>query len=264
MPGAYTFLTYLFSPYVNAFAAAQTVTVTIDPRVFTVIDTLPANASVTVPFRLGGWALDASAPSGTGVDVVNVYAYPDSGGAPIFAGSAFYGLPRADLVPFVGTRFRDSGYGLAVDGLAPGGYTMVAFAHSTVTGRFEPAVVHVTVTGAAEPLEIETFGIPPGGNPRAIFATGWAIDRRASSGPGVTAIQAWAYPAGGAAPIFVGSAQMPFERADIAAIYGSRYRDSGWTLGGTLPSGSYQIVFFALSAATGQFDNVRVRSLIVP
>ena len=78
---------------------------------------------------------------------------------------------------------------------------MVAYAHSTVTGRFEPAVVHVTVTGAAEPLEIETFGIPPGGNPRAIFATGWAIDRRASSGAGVIAIQAWAYLANGGSPI---------------------------------------------------------------
>ena len=142
------------------------------------IDTLPPNAAVTVPFRLGGWALDGSDSSGTGVDVVNVYAYPDSGGAPIFAGTAAYGLTRNDLVQYFGTRFRDTGYGLAVDGLAPGGYTMVTCAHSAVTGRFEPAVVHVTVTGAAEPLETETFGIPPGGNPRAIFASGWAIDRR--------------------------------------------------------------------------------------
>ena len=31
-----------------------------------------------------------------------------------------------------------------------------------------------------------------------------------------------------------------------------------------LPSGSYQIVFYALSAATGQFDNVRVIPVIVP
>ncbi len=263
-PGSYTFVAYLFSPYLTTFAAAQTVTVTIDPSTFTVIDTLAPNASVTVPFRLGGWALDGAASSGTGVDVVNVYAYPDSGGPPLFAGSAVYGGPRSDLTPYFGNAFFQSGFGLAVDGLAPGGYTMVAYAHSTVSGAFTPAVVHVTVTGAAEPFEIETFGIPSGGNPRAIFATGWAADRRAPSGTGVLAVQAWAYPANGGAPIFIASATMPVARADIAAIYGSRYLNAGWTLGGTLPSGTFDVAFFALSAATGQFDNVRVRRITIP
>jgi hypothetical protein len=261
-PGTYTFVVYLFSPYLKTFAAARTVTLTIDPRTFAVIDTLAPNASVTVPFRLGGWALDANAASGTGVDVVNVYAYPDSGGTPIFAGSAYYGLGRFDLVPYLGVQFVESGYGLAVDGLAPGGYTMVAYAHSTVTGGFTPAVVHVTVTGAAQPLEIESFGPQQGVS--GLVANGWAIDSRAAGGTGVLAVQAWAYPVGGGAPIFFGSALMGIKRYDIGFIYGERFWTSGWQIVGTLPSGTYDVAFFALSATTGLFDNVRVRRITVP
>jgi hypothetical protein len=265
-PGGYTFVTYLFSPYTNTFAAARTVAVTIDPSAFTVIDSLQPNASVTAPFVLSGWALDASATSGSGVDAVNVYAYPDSGAAPILAGTAVYGSPRGDLQPYFGASFINAGFGLAVDGLTPGGYTMVAYAHSTVTGAFTPAVVHVTVTGAAEPLEIESMGpcCTTHGFGTEFMATGWAIDRRAPSGIGVAALQAWAYPIDGRSPIFLGTAFLGLARPDVAAIYGSRYLNAGWSLHAFLPSGTYDVVFFELSAATGQFDNVRVRRIVFP
>ncbi len=264
--GTYTFVVFLFSPYVNSFAAVRTVTVTIDSSTFTVIDTLQPNASVTVPFELGGWAVDLSAATGSGVDAVNVYAYPDSGGAPTFIGTSGPRI-RPDLVPYFGQQFLLSGFDIAVDGLAPGGYTMVAYAHSTVTGAFTPAVVHVTVTGVQEPLVIEALDVIAG-SPN-VHASGWAIDTRTptvgSSGTGVLAVQAWAYPVNGGAPIFVGSAVLGFRRDDIAFLYrSSRYLFSGWQLVGTLPSGTFDVAFFALSAATVQFDNVRVRRITIP
>ena len=74
---------------------------------------LPAQgAAVTAPVTVKGWALDASAPSGTGVNLVETWSYPNpgSGAPPISAGYATYGVNRPDVVATHGTRFRYSGY----------------------------------------------------------------------------------------------------------------------------------------------------------
>jgi hypothetical protein len=45
-----------------------------------------------------------------------------------------------------GDQFRDSGYGLVINGLAPGTYDLAVFAYRSASGRFLPArVVRVTV-----------------------------------------------------------------------------------------------------------------------
>jgi YVTN family beta-propeller protein len=262
MPGTYTFVAFLFVRSTGRFDAVSTSTVTIDPQTLVAIDALAPGAQVTTPFHVGGWAIDASAATGVGVDAVHVYAYPDSGTAPIFLGSAALGLQRGDISGLAGSRFGNSGFALAGDGIAPGGYTIVAFAHSTVSGAFTPAVVHVTVTGSAEPFQIEHIFTNAG--PQRVLIIGWAIDRRAASGIGVSVIHFYAYPAGGGNPIFLGSVTPSVPRAEVEAMFGSRFRNAGFSLSADLASGSYQIVGFALSAATGQFDNVRVKPVIVP
>ena len=64
----------------------------------------------------------------------------------VFLGTAAYGGRRPDVAAVHGEQFVDSGFGLVVDGLAPGTYDIAVFAWSNVAGDFVPAkVVRVTV-----------------------------------------------------------------------------------------------------------------------
>ena len=113
------------------------------------IDLPAADAEVPGRFVVAGWAIDLDDPVGTGVDTLHVWAYPVIDGArgePQFLGATAYGGTRPDVAAVFGDRFRDSGYGLGVDGLAPGTYDLAVFAWSTARQDFVPAkVVRVTV-----------------------------------------------------------------------------------------------------------------------
>jgi hypothetical protein len=88
------------SSAVGAALGAATLTVMIadnDPRM--AVDVPAGNATVHRTFTVAGWAVDLLAPSGPGVDVVHVWAYPNpgSGADPIFGGAATYGGSRPDV-----------------------------------------------------------------------------------------------------------------------------------------------------------------------
>ena len=89
-----------------------------------------------------------------------------------------------------------------------------------------------------------------------ISMSGWAIDLAASTGTGVDTVHVWAYPSTGAAPLFVGIASYgTVQRGDVAAYFGvSRVTPSGFTVSGTLPPGSYNVVAFAHSTVTNTFN----------
>ncbi len=111
-----------------------------------VIDTPRSQQDVPQPFVLSGWAADLDADWGTAIDTLHVWAYPLTGGTPVFLGAATYGGTRPDVAVSHGDRFRDSGYRLVVQGLTPGNYDLAVFAWSTVKSGFLPArVVRVTV-----------------------------------------------------------------------------------------------------------------------
>ena len=98
------------------------------------------------PDIIAGWAADLDSRGDTGIQTVHVWAYPSSGGAPIFVGVAEYGGARPDVAAVYGERFLRSGYGLRVEGLPPGTYDLAVFAYSSVTGGFVPAkTVRVSV-----------------------------------------------------------------------------------------------------------------------
>ena len=103
-----------------------------------VIDAPHAQQELAQPFALGGWAADLDAASGSGIDTLHVWAYPLTGGAPVFLGTATHGGPRPDVAAIHGEEFRDSGYGLLVQGLVPGRYDLAVFAWSNVSGAFVP------------------------------------------------------------------------------------------------------------------------------
>jgi hypothetical protein len=86
---------------------------------------------------------------------------------------------------------------------------------------------------------------------------GWAIDRDAAVGTGVSSLHVWAYPVGSpdrTDPVFLGTAEYGGLRADVAAIFGERFRGSGYGLTVTgLPPGAYDLAVFAWSNARQDF-----------
>ncbi|MEO8260036.1 MAG: hypothetical protein ABI868_22010, partial [Acidobacteriota bacterium] len=108
-----------------------------------------AGATVRVPFLLGGWALDRTATIDSGIDAVDVWAYPASGAAPLFIGPATLGGSRPDVATDYGAQYGLSGFNIIVTtALPPGDYTFDVFAHRTSTQEFVlAAVVPLTVRG---------------------------------------------------------------------------------------------------------------------
>lgn len=145
-PGRWTLAVYGRSTATSTFSVVKVVPITVAasaPRM--VVDLPAANAIVTGPFQMFGWALDLSASSGTGVDAVHVWAYPVGGGAPIFEGAASY-MNRPDVGTAFGSRFTPSGFQLLAAALPSGTYDLVVYARSTVAGAFNNAkVVRITV-----------------------------------------------------------------------------------------------------------------------
>jgi hypothetical protein len=110
-----------------------------------VIDAPRSRQDLAQPFWLGGWAANLDATAGTGIDALHVWAYPVTGGAPVFLGAATYGGARPDVAAVHGRQYHDTGFGLIVQGLAPGTYDLAVFAWSGVSGGFVPAqVVRIT------------------------------------------------------------------------------------------------------------------------
>lgn len=146
----------LFTRTSSAGAEQLPVTVVYEPKhraavpsdIQVMIDA-PVSGTVTLPFAVMGWALDRHATTGTGVDVVDVWAYPVVGGrygSPLFLGSARYGDARPDVGAYFGMPFTWSAFGLEVAALPAGTYDVAVFARSAATQVFAPArLVRITV-----------------------------------------------------------------------------------------------------------------------
>jgi glucose/arabinose dehydrogenase len=136
-PGVYFARVRYFLILANEWDVVTGTTFTVNPGPMLTIDTPQGGSTGSSSFTLAGWAIDLRSTSGSGVDVVHVWAYPASGGPPIFAGAPTYGLPRADVgAAFGNARFNNSGYRLTVASLGPGTYDLVVWARSTVTSTF--------------------------------------------------------------------------------------------------------------------------------
>ena len=110
------------------------------------IDTPKPQQDMPSTFVLTGWAADLDATSGTGIDALHVWAYPATGGAPVFLGAVTTGGIRPDVAAVHGDQFRTAGFAHVVQALAPGAYDIAVFPWSSVTSGFAPArVVRITV-----------------------------------------------------------------------------------------------------------------------
>lgn len=117
-----------------------------------------------------------------------------------------------------------------------------------------PVEVTFTVTDAR--LAIDT----PGNNTtvsNGFTLAGWAVDLGASSGTGIASVEAYAFPTAGGSQIFLGTATYGSPRADIAALFGARYTNSGYslTVNNLTPGASYRVVVYAKSTMTNAVAN---------
>lgn len=145
--GRYLIAVYGRSSVSQSFSVVETVVVDV-AGANAVIDA-PSNGSTAIqPFAITGWAIDRSASSGTGVDSVHVWVYPEpgSGTAPQFLGLATYGVARPDIASQFGARYLNSGFSITVAGLPPGRrYLFAIFPHSAESGQFTLRTVEVIV-----------------------------------------------------------------------------------------------------------------------
>jgi hypothetical protein len=109
-----------------------------------------ASATVTIPFRVAGWAIDRASATNAGIDAVQIWATA-SGAAPIFLGAASIGGTRPDVAAAFGEQFAGSGFDLQVRApLPPGSYRIQVFARAIRTGKYARALeVTVTVRGVS-------------------------------------------------------------------------------------------------------------------
>jgi subtilisin family serine protease len=252
------------------FAAGDTITGVVKPRIdvatainavrvdYMSVDAPQAGAIGVQPFTMSGWALNMSAPAGTGVDAVHVWAFP-AAGSPVLVGAATYGSSRADVGAAYGGQFASSGWAITVNGLPPGVYTLNAYARNTFNGMFSQVKgVSDVIVGPDPRVTIDTPA-----NDSAVAEpftfSGWAIDRAAAAGTGVDAIHVYAYPnpGSGTSPIFVGTADYGFARANVGALFGAQFTNSGWGIPiAALPPAPYQLVAYAHSTVSRSFGAV--------
>jgi hypothetical protein len=114
--------------------------VQVQPSTTIVLDVPRTGDTVTPTFQVAGWALDFSAASGGGVDLVHAWAYRlDAAVAPLFLGQASVNVSRPDVGAAFGSQFSRAGFSLLAENVPPGQYQIVVYARSLVVGTFAAA-----------------------------------------------------------------------------------------------------------------------------
>jgi hypothetical protein len=208
-----------------------------------------------------GWAIDAAAASGTGVDVVDVYAQPIAGGAETHLGRASYGEDRPAVASSYGAQFRASGYRLTTVLPGLGAWHLRVRARSVLTGGLDTRTV--AVTAQADPrmvLEAPIHGAVTG---QPIVFGGWAVDLGAASGTGIDAVDIHAINSAGT--YFPLGRAATGARPDVAGAFGEQFRQSGFGLSaGGLAPGEYTILAIAHSTVTHTWSQSRTATITIP
>jgi hypothetical protein len=270
-PGSYVITAYGLSTVTGTFDIVKSVSITVRapvPQPGMALDRPSSSSTNGRTVAISGWAVDLGAPTGTGADLVHVWAFSTGGGAGVFLGAATYGLSRPDIgAAFGNSRFTPSGFQLTAT-MAPGNYTIRAYMRSTLTGTFNAVVTATNVTVLASYPQGSLDSPGPGTQTRPFGLWGWAVDMGATSGTGMNAVHVWAFPIAGGAPTFVGAATYGQPRPDMGAYLGSnRFNNSGYSLlvtSSNLPTpGTYDLYVYARSTVTGTFTVIRAVRITV-
>lgn len=253
-PGTYTLVASAHGTETHAFSQWRTAVVTITAATMLSLDV--PGSSVPPIFDVGGWALDLGTADGqTGIDAIHVYAQPAGSSAATFLGATTASRPRPDIASIYGSQFAASGYRMTTPALPLGTYTLIVYAHSTVSDRWisQTRAIAVRAPGRSA-MAIDT---PPDhavtGEPFPI--AGWAIDLDAleSQGAGVDAVHVWAIDANGAGT-FVGATTTGDSRPDVGNAFGPQFATAGYHLMASgLAPGTYTLVVYAHSMVTNNW-----------
>jgi hypothetical protein len=148
-PGSYMLAIYAHSTVSNSWGVPKLLDATVqappsEPHMF--VDFPAQNSNVSQNIVIAGWALDRASANGSGVDTLHIYAYLAGTNLPIFLGVAERDARPDVAAAFGSDRFTNAGFHLSTSALGPGNYSLVIFAHSSVTQTFNnTAVVAVTV-----------------------------------------------------------------------------------------------------------------------
>jgi hypothetical protein len=95
---------------------------------------------------------------------------------------------------------------------------------------------------------------------------GWALDPQAPFGAGFGAVHVWVErtDVAGAAPVFLGAADLGGRRPDVARAFGRQYEAAGFglTTAGLAP-GRYELTAYAWNVRTARWEDARTVSIVV-
>ena len=248
--GTYVFVVYAHSTVTGTWAAA-TRTIRVGAGPLLNIESPTSGSLVGQPFYVTGWAMDTRAAKGTGVNAVQLFSQPVGGGPVSLLGNATL-IYRPDLAATFGSKYGGAGFVIAVTGIPAGQYVLTAKARSTVTNTW---IISATTVITSGPLT--SIDTPRGPTPvsAGFSISGWSIDLRSTSGPGISAVHVYAYPVTGGSAIFLGAADVNQSRPDVEAIYGAEFENCGYQLPVTQPlsPGKYLFVAFPYSSVSNGF-----------
>jgi hypothetical protein len=88
--GTYQLVAFARSLIAGTFNQARSVVVHVQSSTRVMVDIPAQNSTQSRTFIVAGWAFDGAASSGTGVDTIHIWGYPNpgSGASPVFLGVA--------------------------------------------------------------------------------------------------------------------------------------------------------------------------------
>jgi hypothetical protein len=128
---------------------------------------------------------------------------------------------------------------------------------------FDPAFPGGAFVAAPPATGRMAIDVPTGTSGTSVRVAGWALKQLGVDTVGTDAIHVWALPAGGGAPLFVGSATSRVARPDVASVFGGEFLMSGYDITGTLAPGTYDLAVFARNSRTRLFDQLRLVRITV-
>jgi hypothetical protein len=250
---------------------------------FGAIDVPDQGAIVSGVIHNFGWVLTrgpalAYPPSGTVSVVIDGVAVGSPTGwtsrpdlTAIFPAALYPGIANALGVATIDTTRLTNGVHTlswvvtASDGQAAGIGSRYFIVQNAVAPATVPPGESPIVTRAGPEVTID---LPADGSAvaegTALRVAGWAIDRDAGSGTGVSAIHVWAYPSGNAQPLFLGAARYGYSREDVGRVFGPQFTASGYEIVvDGLPPGTYDIAVFAWGTGTQTFAPARTVHIVV-
>jgi hypothetical protein len=248
------------STVTRAFAASMTRSVAVsDARMN--IDGPTDGTGVTQPFAVGGWAFDALAAVGPGVDLVRIFQGATCSGTVL--AETVPGMARPDVQAALGLPAGFGNTGFAARVMLPSGglQQITVCGRSTVAGAFMGVTHSHTVSGERMNVDGPANGAQL---PQTFSVGGWAFDALAPTGPGVDLVRVFA--GTGCTGTALADATTGIARPDVRTVFGlpEGFNNTGYSARVTLPGdGTQTFTVCGRSTLRGTFTQSLSRTVNV-